>query len=141
MPVNRIIYGDEGANEFYGFDDMQGDLQPKQPQLEILARPGRDGERLRDTGTRAVPSRITTLLWVDDRADHLDLLDDYIALIDGDPYEIKQHGESYGYFRIVGVSPRQPIACLNVTGHVGGGTPQIMQIIDWVVISTDAPEA
>lgn len=140
MAINRIIYGDEGANEFYGFDWMRGDLLPKETQVEILWRPGRDGERLRDMGVRARLSKIVTRLFVDDVADHLTLVESYLGLINGTPYEIKQHGESHGYFKIIRVTPREPIAATSAVGHVGGGTPSVLSTVEWEVISTDAPE-
>lgn len=137
MSINRIIYGDEGQGEFYGFDDMVGALQPKREELQVLTRIGQDGERLRKTGVRARPTRLQTVLFVDDLNDaNLLLGTDYISLIDGSSVEIVQYGQSFGNFRVIDVAQDELQAVSNVIGNIGGGTPTYEQRLTWIVLGT-----
>lgn len=141
MPgVNRIIWGVEGSGQFYGFDDMIGALQRRQNALQPIVRLGVDDVRIRETGVRAKPSQVITQLWVDDENDAKLLLDnDYLPLKDGNAYEVKQYGESMGYFKVLDVveQPMQPAGA--VRGHIGGGTPTILQTIAWTLIHVATP--
>jgi hypothetical protein len=123
----------------YLFDDMIAAFQPKAQQLEILLRRGRDGEELRETGIRAKPSVMTTVRAVEDREGALENLEEYTALQDGNPYEIINHGVSWGFFRILDVNPR-PLLPLAATAGFLTANATVLQVLDWVVISTEAPE-
>lgn len=134
---NRIIYGDEGLGEYYGFDDMVGSLQLQREELQVLTRIGQTGERLRQTGTRAKPTQIETFLYVDDVADAIAFLEnDYFPLLDGAAYEVKQAGESFGNFRVLDIQSHPLVAVSNVIGHIGGGTPTYLQRLTWAILAT-----
>lgn len=138
--TNLIVFDPEDEEEgFFAFDDIVAAFQPKMQQLEVIVRGGVDGEALRETGVRAKPSQMRTLHAFADRGDAKAALEEYRALMDGLPYEIIQHDESFGFFRVLDIvaQPLTPIA-------VGCGylvaNPTVLQVLDWVVISTDAPE-
>jgi hypothetical protein len=123
----------------FEFEDMVGRLNPKAEQLEVLLRPGHDGETLRKTGVRAEPSRIVTMHFVADWAAAKAALEAYNALIDGEPYEVIQHDESYGYFRVLNVTEMPQTRF--VTAVVGSIIPNasVQQFCQWTLLSTEAP--
>jgi hypothetical protein len=123
----------------FDFEDMFGVLHPKAEQLEVIVRPGRNGEALRKTGVRAVPSQIVTLHYVVGWAGAKNAIDAYIALIDGDPYEVIQRDESYGYFRVLSVVqlPQTRYSVNNVGALLSNTT--VRQYCAWTLISTEAP--
>lgn len=120
------------------FDDILGALQPKAQQLEVILRPGVDGESLRETGVRAIPSPIRTLHAFLDRGDALTALEQYLTLIDGNPYEIVQHDESYGFFRVLAIQNQQLLPIATGAGWLVDN-PTVLQILDWVVLGTEPP--
>jgi hypothetical protein len=120
------------------FDDLIAAFQPKAEQLEVIVRPGRDGEIMRETGVRADPTPMRTLLYVVDRGDTLDAIEAYVTLIDGLPYEIIQHGESFGFFRVLKVNPLPLVPCAACAGSLISN-PGILLAVDWLVISTEEP--
>lgn len=138
MPTCKIIYG-AGPSDFYQFDDLIGDLQPKLPQIEVIVRAGRPGEQLRDTGVRALPSQVATLEVVATRAAAIDAIAEYAALIDGLPHEVIQHGQSFGFFRVVAIVPKEPRPCANYLGSVSGLTSGFLLAVTWTLIGTDPP--
>lgn len=139
--VNKIVYGadPEDPEDYFAFEDIQGRLQPKAEQLEVFVRPGHVGETLRKTGVRALPSQILTIHYVADWAAAKAAIESYIGLIDGDPYQIIQHTTSYGYFRVLQVVEVDARACVNAIGTLIAN-PTVVQVCQWTVISTEAPE-
>lgn len=136
-PDNYTPPGDlSGA---YLFDDMIGDFQPKCEQLEILLRPGSDGEELRATGIRAVPTRLLTVRYLASRSDALAAMEQYVTLADGVAYEIINHGQSWGYFRLAAPPSARPLLPALAIGTITAN-PTVCQIIEWAWISTDDPE-
>lgn len=136
--VNRIIWGAEGSDEFYGFDDLLGALQPKSNQLVKLVRPGRPGERILSTGLRAPESRVRSRLFVENLATAVALLEDYVALKDGLPYEVKQNGVSYSYFKVLDVIPLPFQACAATVGTLVAN-PTVLMEVDWILVNTEPP--
>lgn len=123
----------------FEFEDMVGRLHPKAEQLEVLIRPGHDGETLRKTGVRAQPSQIVTMHFVADWAAAKAALEAYLGLIDGEAYEVVQHDESYGYFNVLNVVElRQTRFCTNVIGSIVAN-PSVQQFVQWTLLSTEAP--
>jgi hypothetical protein len=128
----------EDAATYIAFDDILAAFQPKMEQVEVFARPGHDGESMRATGVRAEPTPMRTLRYVATRGDALDGIEFYAGLIDGAPYEIVQHGESFGFFRVLKVSPLPLIPCAAVAGSLIAN-PGILLAVDWLVLSTVEP--
>lgn len=123
----------------FEFEDIVGRLQPKAEQLEVIVRPGRDGEILAKTGVRAVPSQIVTMHYVADWLAAKAALEAYISLIDGDPYEVIQRDETFGYFRVLSVVELpQTRAVTNVIGSIIPN-PGVQQFCAWTLISSEAP--
>jgi hypothetical protein len=140
--ANRIVFGEDPDEplDYYPFEDMRGRLQPKQQQLEVVARRGHRGETLRQTGIRAVPSQILTVHYVDSWAAAATALTAYGDLI-GALVQVIQHTTNYGYFKVL--SPVVEVdarACENVVGSLIAN-PTVLQIVQWTLISTDAPES
>jgi hypothetical protein len=139
--ANRIVFGadpDEPA-DYYAFEDMRGRLQPKQEQLEKHARRGHRGETMRKTGIRALPSVIQTLHYVEDWTAAKAAMTAYGDLI-GTLVQVIQHTTNYGYFKVD--SPVVELHAQAVENVVGSliATPTVLQIVQWTLISTDAPE-
>jgi hypothetical protein len=142
MPIhaNRIVFGSDPdePNDYYAFEDMRGRLQPKQQQLEVTVRRGRRGETLRQTGIRAIPSQIQTIHYVEDWEAAKDALVAYGDLV-GALVQVIQHSENFGYFKVLGpVVEVDARACENVVGSLIA-TPTVLQVVQWTLISTDAP--
>lgn len=123
---------------YFPFDDLLAAFQPKAVQLEVIVRPGVDGESLRETGVRADPTPMRTLFYVGDRGDAKSAIVAYIQLIDGNPYEIIQHGESWGFYQVLKVNPLPTIPCATAAGTIIPN-PGILLVVDWLVLSTEAP--
>lgn len=117
------------------FDDLQGALQPKCDQLEVIVLPGVDGEILRDTGNRADLTSVETLRYLANRAAAVSAISSYIALKDGAAYEVIQHGQSFGNFRVLGVQPLPLAAVANVIGSITAN-PGIALRCVWTILST-----
>lgn len=140
---NHIVY-DAAAYELdtstgrFAFDDMLGAPQPKTEQLEVIARPGVDGENLRETGVRAEPTALRTLVYLADRGDAKTAIESYAVLIDGEPYEIIQHGQSWGFYRVLKVVPQPLLPCAVAAGTLVVN-PSVLLIADWLLLGTEAP--
>ena len=81
------------------------------------------------TGVRADPTQIRTVLYMADRGDALTALESYVTLIDGNPYEFIQHGQSWGFYRILKVVG-QPIApCAVAAGTLLVTQPRYMPLV------------
>jgi hypothetical protein len=129
----------EDDENFYAFDQMRGVFQPKQQQLEGIVRPGHDGESTRETGVRGDPFAIRTTLYVPTRQDAVNAIAEYIALVDGNPYNVIQNGQSWGYFKILKVAQAgEPIPCASVIGTLIDN-PEIKHVVDFTILSTDPP--
>lgn len=144
MPIyaNRIVFGEdpEDPADYYAFEDMVGRLQPKARQLEVMVRPGHPGETLRNTGTRAIPSQIQTMHFVEDWDAAAAAITAYNELRNGAPVEVIQHSTSYGYFRVVEVVelPQTRYSVNNLGALLANTTVQ--QYCLWTLIGTDPPE-
>lgn len=136
MSINRIYYG-PGVNDYYSFDDMIGGLQPKQMKVEVTERAGQPGESVWLLGMKALDSSVLTIRYVLDRQDAIDLVALYETLIDGNPYEVVQAGQSFGYFKVLQLqcAPLRP--CVVAGSIVPNAT--IMQGIQWTLRSTNPP--
>jgi hypothetical protein len=130
LPENSI-----GA---YDFDALNGRLQPKAEQLEVIVRPGHDGETTRKTGVRGLPSQIQTLHYVADRTAAQTAIVAYTALIGAAPQEITQRDVSFGYFKIINVVEVLVADCMKVVNPLIAD-PTAVQIVQWTVVSTEAP--
>lgn len=138
--ANRIVFGadpDEPA-DYYAFEDMRGRLQPKKQQLEVHVSRGQDGESLRETGVRAVPSQVLTVHYVESWATAQTAITAYGDLI-GALVQVIQHTTNYGYFKVLDVVEVEARAVENVVGSLVT-TPTVLQLVQWVLISTNAPE-
>lgn len=124
----------------FWFDEMAGAFLPKQKQLEVIVRPGRPGETFRNTGRRAVPSIIETRHCVLDRLAAIDAVASYETLLDGVAYEVYQHGQSWGYFRVRHFTHLPVLPIRSVLGTLIANAT-IVQRIQWELISTIPPEA
>lgn len=130
------IPGSSGA--YFAFDNMTGDFQPKQQNLEAIVRLGTDGQRLRKTGIRGDAFPIRTILYVPTRQAAVNAIAEYIELNDGLPYEIWQKGQSWGYFNVLKIVSHEPIACASMIGTLFAD-PSFKHVVDFLVISTDPP--
>jgi hypothetical protein len=123
VSINRIIFDqtdpDDPAN-YYAFDDIVGALDPKQNEAQVIERFGVDGETVRLLATRAANSRAVFVRYLADRATALSAIEAYVDLIDGNPYELIQHGESFGYWKILRINP-QPIRPAIMAGTLTTG--------------------
>lgn len=146
MPIwNGIIFDAEAydldeEDGVYYFDDIIGQVQPKQKIIDVTNRPGVPGETFRNMGEWAEPSLLTTIHYVADRAAAKAAINAYLAMKDGLGRQLFQHGEDWGFVRIKHIRPRplQPVA--SAAGTLIAN-PTILQIIDWEVISTTEPPA
>ncbi len=146
--ANLIIYNAEdfdpedlpGSPDAYEFDAMSFQAQPKQIQLEAIARPGHDDFSYRELGVRGEPSPIRTVLYLENRAAARQAMADYIDLKDGQPYEIYSNGQSWGFYNILGVAQvGEPIAVANAIGTLVTG-PAVKHVVDFLVVNVTAPE-
>lgn len=134
--VNKIIYGG-GGSDFFDFDGMKGDPQPKQTQIQVIAEPGFDGEILRDLGVRGVPFQLLTRRYVANRAAAVTLVASYVAL-NGATVSLLFHNTAFGYFRILNLSAAEPKACNSAIGTIAA-TPAAFLDAAWTLVSTEAP--
>lgn len=133
MPIHTNTIG------AYSFEDIRGQLQPKQQQLEVIVRPGLRGESTRKTGVRGTPFQITTLHYVLDWDAAQDAMVTYLDLIHaGAPVEVIQHSLSYGYFKVLQVAQVEARACVNVIGQLVPNA-ELLQMVAWTLLSTDPP--
>lgn len=116
----------------FEFRDIQGNLQPKSPQLEVLVRGGHAGESIRTTGTRGVPCQIRTLTYQDNWDNARDALIAYTELKDGTPYEIVQHSSSMGLWKVLDVVQESARACMFQQQEA------VQRYCIWTVVSTNA---
>lgn len=146
MPAQPCIIIYDAANYdfdenvgYFAFDDMRGDLQPRAEQLEAFTRPGHDGHHILKLGVQAEPSTIVTVRGVADREDAKQFLVDYNSLRDGNPYEVVQHGQSFGFFHVLRV--RQVGELQAITSSIGmvGGACTIIQRVQWELLSVPEP--
>ncbi len=122
----------------YEFDEMIGALLPKSKQLEVYVRPGLAGESLRNSGVRAPACLIETRHCVADRAAAKAAINAYVALKDGVGYEVFQHGEIWGYYRVFDVTPAPLVPVRSPLGTLVAN-PTIWMRVAWELISTTAP--
>lgn len=139
--VHKIVFGTDPGDpaDYYRFDDMRGVLHPKSEQLEPFIRPGHDGETLRKTGERAPPSTVETLLYVADWTASRTAIAAYIALKDGEAYEVFKNSISYGHFRVFNVEEIGTVAVAQVAGSILNPGATVLQACRWTLISTVAP--
>lgn len=126
MPVHTNTIGAQQ------FEDIRGSLQPESEELEVFARPGKDGTTVRLTGVRGRPVQIQTLHYVADFTAAKNALSAYVQLKDGANVEIVQHSVSFGDFRILDVVEIQARAVANVIGSLIPGAG-VMQVCQWTV--------
>jgi hypothetical protein len=143
MSINRIIidpgsYPDPGS--YFAFDDMIGALHPMQQMTEVLERKGHRAESVRLAGIRAPDSRITTLRYWFDGNDAILALASYVDLLDGNPYEVIQHGRSWGTFIFLTPILNGPLLPVATASGTIEANPTVMQPIQWTLRNTDPPE-
>lgn len=115
----------------YDFDEMVGPLVPKSMQLEVIARPGVDGQEFRETGIRATSSRLRTTRYYTDRAAAITALTAYVNL-HGETVAVTMHDEAMGNYVVERVSQAGDVqAVVNVANSVQSGTPQARMAVDW----------
>lgn len=114
------------------FEDIRGSLQPESEELEVFARPGKDGTTVRLTGLHGRPVQIQTLHYVADFAAAKAALTAYVQMKDGANYEITQHSVSFGDFRILDVVEVEARAVTNVIGSIIANAT-VRQICQWTV--------
>lgn len=141
MLTNSIIFDpDDEEDGFFQFEDMSGVLHPRTEQMEVIVRPGSDGESLRTTGVRAIPSQVVTMHYVEDLEAAKDAIEAYITLIDGLPYEVVQREISYGFFRVLSVVqlPQSRPSFNNINALLPD--TEYRQYCLWTLVATEAPE-
>lgn len=122
----------------FEFEGLYGRLNPKAEQLEVIVRPGHDGESTRKTGIRAIPSQIVTMHFVADWEAARNAIDAYIDLIGGDPIQVIQNDVDYGLFKVMSVvDTNQTRAVTRVVGSIIPN-PQVQQWCQWTLIGTEA---
>lgn len=137
---NRIVFGDDytDVDDYYHFDDMLGAMVPKSEKLEFIPRRGHRNYSVRKNGVWADKSQITTVLGVSDRDVAIAAINAYIALKDGNPYNVWQHSTDYGYFQVedVVMLPLTPLGA-----HAGYLLPSatIEMRCAWTLVSVDDP--
>lgn len=122
----------------YQFEVLRNSLQPSSEEMELFTRPGKDGVTVRLLGLRGRPHQIFTVHYVADFEAAKDALSTYVALKDGDSYEIVQHSVSFGDFRILDVVEVDARAVANVNGSILPN-PGVMQVCQWTVQHIPSP--
>ena len=126
MSVNELIfdavnYPDPGS--FFAFDDIIGDLQPKQAEAQVIERFGSDGETVRLLATRAANSQAVFIRYFVDRDTAVAAVASYVnTLITGEPYELIQHGTSFGFFKVLRIEPQMVRPCIVAGALTTGST-------------------
>lgn len=128
MPVHTNSIG---ASTFI---DLQGRLQPRSEQLEVLSRKGKDEVALRLTATKGRPVKLRSINYVASFAAAKTAIETYIGYKDGTKRTITQHSVSFGSFQVIDVIEVVAKAVTSVQGGLAGGE-EVYHVCEWTVIS------
>lgn len=129
MPIHDNTIGE------YRFIDIQGNIEPRGQQLELIVRPGFDGLFARKTGSRGVPFTIRTVSYATTfttaRAATLLLKE----LIGAEPQEVIKYSVSHGNFLVLNVREIECRAMVNSTAENTSGPPfQVRMVHEWELV-------
>lgn len=111
MPVHVNSIGS------YTFIDLQGIIDPRSEQLELLNRPGYDGTIARKTGSRGEPFMVQTVTYCTDFSVAKDAVLLYKSLIGEDPQTVIRYTVNHGDFLVLRV---REVSCRVMVNSTSG---------------------
>lgn len=123
----------------YEFIEIQGSLNGRARQLEVIARKGQDDVTIRQTATRGRPITVRTVNYVSNFTGAVTAIDSYTELQDGNSYPVVQYGVDLGDWYVLQVREVSRQYVTNVIGgRVGGET--CFHVCEWQLLHvTPAP--